>query len=106
MVLSNLLDNADEYTDESGHIWTAAQQTEHSMEITVTNTGCRLTADQVTRVFDCFWRGDSSRQGTGTHCGLGLALVQRLVRALGGSAVAELQPKGIFTVQLTFPVRR
>jgi signal transduction histidine kinase len=74
------------------------------MEITVSNTGCRLTAEQVAHVFDCFWRGDSSRVGTGAHCGLGLALVHRLVRALGGHATAELQPGGIFTVQLTFPI--
>jgi len=104
MVLSNVLDNAVEYTNEGGRIWTTAQRTEGSMEITVSNTGCRLTAEQVAHVFDCFWRGDSSRVGTGAHCGLGLALVHRLVRALGGHATAELQPGGIFTVQLTFPI--
>ncbi len=105
MVLSNLLDNAVEYADERGHIWTAARRTQDSVEITVSNTGCQLAAEQVARVFDCFWRGDSSRLGTGTHCGLGLALVQRLVKALGGHATAELQPGGIFTIQLTFPIR-
>lgn len=105
MVLSNLLDNAVEYADEGGHIWTMARQTEHSMEITVSNTGCQLTAEQVTHVFDFFWRGDASRRGTGSHCGLGLALVQRLVGALGGHATAERQQGDIFTVQLTFPVR-
>jgi two-component system heavy metal sensor histidine kinase CusS len=105
MVLSNLLDNAVEYTDEGGHIWTAARRVENSMEITISNSGCRLTTEQVARVFDCFWRGDASRLGTGTHCGLGLALVQRLVTSLGGSAVAELQPGGIFTMQLTVPIK-
>jgi signal transduction histidine kinase len=106
MILTNLLDNAVEYANERGHIWTAARQLGDSMEITISNTGCQLTAEQVSHVFDVFWRGDSSRMGTGTHCGLGLALVQRLVSALGGSAVAELQPDGIFTVQLTFPIRQ
>ena len=105
MILSNLLDNAVEYTDERGHIWTAARRVEDSMEITVSNTGCQLTAEQAPRVFDFFWRGDSSRQGTGTHCGLGLALVQRLVKALSGHVIAELQPSGIFTIQLTFPIK-
>jgi heavy metal sensor kinase len=105
MVLSNLLDNAVEYTDEGGHIWTAARRAEDSVEVTVSNTGCQLTVEQVSHVFDCFWRGDASRLGTGTHCGLGLALVQRLVKALGGSAVAELQPGRIFTMQLTFPIK-
>jgi signal transduction histidine kinase len=105
MVLSNLLDNAVEYADEGGHIWTTAQQTEHSVEITVSNTGCQLTAEQIPHVFDVFWRGDSSRMGTGTHCGLGLALVQRLIRALGGQVTAEIQPSGLFTIQLILPIR-
>jgi two-component system heavy metal sensor histidine kinase CusS len=105
MVLSNVLDNAVEYADERGHIRTAARRTRDSVEITVSNTGCRLAAEQVRNVFDFFWRGDSSRQGTGTHCGLGLALVQRLVKALGGHAAAELQSGGVFTLRLAFPVR-
>jgi len=106
MILTDLLDNAVEYANEGGHIWVAAQQTLHSTEITISNTGCQLAAEQVTHVFDVFWRGDSSRMGTGTHSGLGLALVQRLVRALGGGVTAELQQDGIFTVQLTFPIRQ
>ena len=105
MVLSNLLDNAVEYADERGHIWAAARRTQDSVEITVSNTGCQLATEQVPHVFDFFWRGDSSRLGTGTHCGLGLALVQRLVKAMGGHASAELQPGGIFTIQLALPIR-
>jgi two-component system, OmpR family, heavy metal sensor histidine kinase CusS len=105
MVLTNLLDNAAEYADEGGHVWTNAQRADDALSITVSNTGCQLTAEQVAHVFDSFWRGDSSRLGTGTHCGLGLALVQRLVGALGGHVTAELQPGGIFVMQLSFPAR-
>ncbi len=100
MVFSNLLDNAVEYADEGGHIWTTADQKDDSVEIAVSNTGCRLTAEQVSHVFDFFWRGDPSRLSTGTHCGLGLALVLRLVKVLGGNAVAKLQAD-VFTMQLT-----
>lgn len=103
IVVSNLLNNAVEYTNDTGQIWVTAQRCDDSAEITVANTGCRLTNEEVTHVFDSFWRGDSSRAGTGTHCGLGLALVQRLVKALGGSTIAEVQPGGIFTVCLTVP---
>ena len=103
MVFSNLLANAVEYADEGGRIWTTARKTDASLEIAVSNTGCQLTNEQVARVFDFFWRSDVSRAATGTHCGLGLALVQRFVRALGGTAVAELQPGGTFTIRLTFP---
>jgi len=103
LIFSNLLNNAVEYTNDAGQIWVTAHHTGDSVEIAVANTGCQLTKEQVTQVFDCFWRGDSSRTGTGAHCGLGLALVQRLVRALGGSVNVELQPGGIFSIRLTFP---
>ncbi|MFB0554440.1 MAG: ATP-binding protein [Phycisphaerae bacterium] len=103
IVLSNILDNAVEYADEGGQIRTTARRTDDSVEVVVSNTGCRLTSKQVSQIFDCFWRGDLSRSDTGTHCGLGLALIQRLIRALGGHATAELQPGGIFILRLIFP---
>jgi signal transduction histidine kinase len=101
VIFSNLLNNAVEYTNDAGQIWVTAHHTGDSVEIAVANTGCQLTDGQDAQVFDCFWRGDSSRTGTGVHCGLGLALVQRLVRALGGSVIVELQPGGIFSIRLT-----
>ena len=100
IVLSNLLNNAVEYTSNTGQIWVTAHHIDNSVEITVTNTGCQLTSEEAAQVFDCFWRGDSSRKDAGVHCGLGLALVQRIIRALGGSISAEVRPGGIFTIQL------
>ncbi|MCL5279146.1 MAG: ATP-binding protein [Planctomycetes bacterium] len=100
MVVSNLLANASEYTDNGGRIRVVAQATAGHAELTIANTGCSLTQEQIAQVFDCFWRGDSSRRDGGLHCGLGLALVQRLMTALGGSATAELQAGGIFAVRL------
>jgi signal transduction histidine kinase len=82
MVFSNLLDNAAEYGDQGGQIRTAAQRIGDSVEIAVSNTGCQLTVEEVTKVTDFFWRADSSRSDAGIHCGLGLALVQRIVKAL------------------------
>lgn len=105
IILSNVLDNAAEYTDKGGQIWAAACRKEQAVEIAISNTGCRLTSEQVSHVFDVFWRGDSSRSGTEVHCGLGLALVQRLTKALGGGAAADLQLAGIFTIRLTLPLK-
>jgi signal transduction histidine kinase len=103
IVLSNIMDNAVEYADEGGQIRTTARRTDDSVEVAVSNTGCQLTGEQVSQIFDCFWRGDLSRSDTGTHCGLGLALVQRLIKELGGHAFAELRPGGIFIIRLILP---
>jgi two-component system sensor histidine kinase QseC len=104
IIFSNLLDNAAEYTNHDGYIRIETRQINDHIEITIANTGCELTNDQASHVFDCFWRGDSSRTDTGTHCGLGLALVQRIVQALGGSAAAEVLPGGIFSVRVVLPI--
>ncbi len=106
MVFMNIMDNAVEYADKGGKIWATARQTDGSLELAVSNTGCQLTKEQISQVFDCFWRSDSSRSDTGNHCGLGLALVQRLVTVLGGNAEAELEPDGIFIVKLILPSSR
>jgi two-component system heavy metal sensor histidine kinase CusS len=103
IILSNVLANAVEYANEGGQIWTTACRKDGSAQIAVSNTGCQLNAEQASHVFDCFWRGDSSRKDAGVHCGLGLALVERIIRGLGGSASAEVQSGAIFTVRLTLP---
>lgn len=100
MVVSNLLANASEYTNDGGRIQAEAHSSAGQVELTIANTGCSLTQEQIAQAFDCFWRGDSSRQDAGVHCGLGLALVQKLMTALGGSATAELQAGGVFAVRI------
>jgi two-component system heavy metal sensor histidine kinase CusS len=75
------------------------------MEVEVVNTGCQLTEDQVTHVFDRFWRADASRKDASLHVGLGLPLVRRLVTALGGAVSAEAA-RGLFTVRIRLPTPR
>lgn len=103
MVFSNLLDNAAEYSNDKGQIRATANRSDDSVDILISNTGCKLTAEQVSKVSDCFWRGDSSRSDAGIHCGLGLALVQRIVKALGGTFSTELNEGGIFITKVTLP---
>ncbi len=105
IILSNVLENAVVYADKGGKIWATANRKDKAVEISISNTGCQLTIDQVAHVFDCFWRADSSRSSAGVHCGLGLALVRKLATALGGHVAAGLQSEGIFTIRLSLPVK-
>ena len=100
IILSNLLANAADYTNTGGRIDVSAEMVDKGIEVVVSNTGCELTSEEISQVFDCFWRGDSSRTDTGMHCGLGLALVQRIVNAIGGEITAELDQGGVFVVRL------
>ena len=114
IVLHNLFDNAVCYTDEGGAIRIAAtvaaagsshtSDTPHSLSIEIANTGSRVRPEDVPHLFERFWRGDASRSETGVHCGLGLALSQRLVSLLGGEIAAESSAGGEFLVRVSLPV--
>ncbi len=105
IILSNVLENAVEYADEGGQIRTSARRKEDSVQMEISNSGCQLTTEQAAQVFDCFWRGDSSRKDAGVHCGLGLALVDRIIKALGGGITAEVENTGTFKIRLTLPAK-
>jgi len=102
LVLANLLANAAEYANDGGRIEVAGGWAAGRVELAISNTGCRLSEEQASHVFERFWRGDSARTGTGVHCGLGLALVQRMVVALGGTVSAGVSD-GVFTIRLVLP---
>ncbi len=106
MALSNLFANAVEYADNDGRVWVSAEQSTSFAEIVVANTGCKLTQPQLGLVFDPFWRCDNSRTDTGVHCGLGLALVESVVKALQGRVIAEMQQNGVFSIKLILPCLR
>jgi signal transduction histidine kinase len=102
MVLTALLENATEYANEGGRIDITAERTGGPVTLAVANTGCHLSDDDVSHVFERFWRADTSRTDTGTHCGLGLAIVRRAVESLGGTATAAAAGD-VFTVRIALP---
>jgi two-component system, OmpR family, heavy metal sensor histidine kinase CusS len=99
LILSNLLSNAAEYTNDGGQIHVTVEETTPP-QLEISNTGCQLDAEQVTHVFDRFWRGGDCRSPSGDHCGLGLALVQRAANVLGWQIRADVA-EDRFRVQLT-----
>jgi len=102
IVFANLLENAVQYTNEGGRIRVTARKADGVIRVEVTNTGCRLAAHEVARVFDRFWRADPSRTDASLHVGLGLALVRRIVTAMGGQATATAA-EGAFRIGLLIP---
>ncbi|MDF1664862.1 MAG: ATP-binding protein [Planctomycetota bacterium] len=103
MVISNLLSNAVEHTDHRGSL-EISERGPHGLSFR--NSGCQLSQVSVERVFDRFWRGDCARGQTGQHSGLGLALVQRAISALGGQVEARLSGKDGFVIEIILPPTR
>src|SRR5262249_32688262 len=102
-VLTNLFDNVVAHAETGGQACTSIVDEEGRVAVTVANTGCTLDKGDATRVFDRFWRGDSSRSGAGQHCGLGLSLCRKLVELHGGSISADIHD-GLFSVTFVLPV--
>src|SRR5256884_8458083 len=101
-VVGNLLDNALRFTPEHGSIHIALSKHNSALEVAVSDTGSGIAPEHLPRVFDRFYRAESSRGSDGA--GLGLALVKSIVDLHGGSAAIESQVGGGTTVKLTFPL--
>ncbi len=103
-VFSNLCDNALRHTPSGGAVVIEARQQGKMLEITVTDTGRGIPPEALSRVFDRFYRADSSRQATTGGSGLGLAIVQAIVEAHGGTIRAENAPQGGARIVFTMPI--
>ena len=101
-ILINLLINADRHTPADGTIDLTAKGASPQVTFTVRNSGSSLDADQLSRVFDRFYRADPSRQRATGGSGLGLAIVKHLAEAMGGSVVAESDASSV-TMLVTLP---
>jgi two-component system, NtrC family, sensor kinase len=87
-VIFNLLSNAVKFTPEGGSIVVASAQVDGEMQVSVTDTGPGIAAEDRERIFEEFQQTDvgvQQREGTG----LGLALSKRLVELHGGRIWVE-----------------
>ena len=100
--VGNLLDNALRFTAAHGSIHVGLAKRNTDFEVSVSDNGCGIGAEHLPRVFDRFYRAESSRSSDGA--GLGLALVKSIVDLHGGSAKIDSELSQGTTVKLTFPL--
>jgi two-component system heavy metal sensor histidine kinase CusS len=98
--LNNLIENALRFTPAGGTVMVSIVARADQSEISVKDTGCGIAAEHLPRVFDRFYRADSSRSSAGS--GLGLALVKSITELHGGSAKIESEMGRGTTVTLIF----
>src|SRR5262249_28029025 len=87
-IVSNLLSNAFKFTFE-GQIPVSLRSLKDKALLCVTDTGVGVRAEEVPRLFERFHRVEGTRARTHEGSGIGLALVQELVRLHGGTITAE-----------------
>jgi len=86
-VLVNLIHNAVKFTKPGGEITLEAEAVDVGVRCAVRDTGTGIPAESLSRIFERFYRVDSSRTGSGT--GLGLSISRHIVEAHGGKIWAE-----------------
>lgn len=85
--INNLLSNAVRHTPKNGRVIVRVSDTDDgAVLVSVENNGETIPAEHLPRLFDRFYRADSSRQRFSEGAGLGLAITRSILRAHGGDA--------------------
>jgi signal transduction histidine kinase len=101
-VLANLLRNGVRHTQPGGIVAVMAEAEQEAIRLEVRDTGEGIAPEDLSHVWDRFYRGESARKQDSRGAGLGLSLVRELVKAMGGSvsAASVLGEGSTFTVRL------
>ncbi|HKQ70712.1 MAG TPA: ATP-binding protein [Polyangiaceae bacterium] len=87
-IVLNLVSNAFKFTFE-GHIAVQLHTTDQHVELSVSDTGTGIPSEELPKIFDRFHRVEGARGRTFEGTGIGLALVEELVKQHGGSVRVE-----------------
>lgn len=103
VILNNLLSNAIKYSDpnkENSTIDVTVDKTEYEFQITIADNGIGIPKDQQQKVFDMFYRGAQSKEGSG----LGLYIVKQMLIKLRGEFDLRSEEGEGTKIKVTFPI--
>lgn len=102
VAIKNLVDNAIKYSDDGKHVGVGVTTSKNTVSIAVADVGHGIPKDEQNRIFERFYRVDSSRSRQTGGTGLGLALVKHIVFSHGGEITLFSQKNvgSTFTVSL------
>ncbi len=100
-VITNLLTNALKFTPAGGRVTISTERSGSDAILRVTDTGVGISAEDLPRIFDRFFRGQQAAQISGS--GIGLAVAAELAQAHGGRLAAASEPGHGTQVTLSLP---
>jgi two-component system heavy metal sensor histidine kinase CusS len=102
LAIRNLLENAVAHGQEGSDITVRGRRTDGIVRLEFRNAGGPKSQEEATALRDRFRRGDRSREATGGHFGLGLALTDAIGQVLGFQIDIQVNEPGEFSVTLRF----
>ncbi len=100
-----LLDNAVKYSDDGGKIELSLKKKKHTIQLGVFNTTESISREDLTHLFDRFYRADKSRNSKTGGYGLGLSIAAAIVSAHKGKIMANTQDEKSLLITVVFPRR-
>lgn len=102
-VWKHLIDNAIRYTPR-GQITVMLDEQDGRMVTSVTDTGIGVAPDEVTRIFEEFYRSDSAKEEMELGTGLGLPIVNQVIKIYKGTIQVDSSPGEGCSFQIQFPL--
>jgi PAS domain S-box-containing protein len=103
-MLVNLIENAVNYTPNSGTICIRTQTRPNAVLTEITDTGIGISAPELPHIFERFFRSNTARATDVAGTGLGLAIVKRIVDMHGGSIEVDSTPGQGTTFRVQLPI--
>jgi len=104
--ITNLVENAVQYTPNGGQIAVAFDTTNGQARIIITDTGVGIEAKDLPHIFDRFYRADKARATNTGGSGLGLAIVKKIIEMHDGVVEVYSQPGVGSTFTVTLPLAK
>jgi two-component system sensor histidine kinase BaeS len=101
-MVGNLVSNGVRHTPAGGSVTVSVESNPDALSIAVRDTGIGIAPDDLSRIFDRFWRADASRARATGGSGLGLSIARKLAQAHGGdiTVTSRLGAGSVFTIRL------
>jgi two-component system OmpR family sensor kinase len=104
VVLANVLQNALKFSPPGGRVVVGVDVDEKDAIVAVSDAGPGVGAEERARIFDRFYRGDTSRSADSPGVGLGLAICRALLQAQGGQISVASTPGEGAKFSIRFPL--
>lgn len=102
-VIDNIISNALKYSPDGGNIRFGFTVQENMLKVMVSDDGMGIPKENVTKIFDRFYRVDRARSRAMGGTGLGLAIAKEMIEAHGGKIWAESEEGIGTTIFFTLP---